>query len=101
MKKSATPKNFGFLSIDIEGKDFEVLETFPFGEYAPEFITIEHNYEYNVVEKIEKFLESAHAYAHELGVSLEETYNSVKKIKSITAKEWNVEIPPFLRKKDQ
>jgi transcriptional regulator with XRE-family HTH domain len=65
-----------------------------------EIVAIEDGNIFSFEKSIEKFLESAHAYAHELGVSLEETYNTVKKIKSITAKEWNLEIPVFLRKKE-
>lgn len=66
-----------------------------------EIVAIEDGNIFSFEESIERFSEGAHAYALELGVNLQEILNPTKQIKSITAKEWNVEIPPFLRKKDQ
>ena len=37
------PKLIDYMSIDIEGKEFELLQNFPFDEYHVNVITVEHN----------------------------------------------------------
>ena len=65
-----------------------------------EIVAIEDGNIFSFEESIERFSEGAHAYALELGINLQEILNPTKQIKSITAKEWNLEIPVFLRKKE-
>ena len=43
LKENNVPKEIDYLSIDIEGKEINVLETFPFNEYKVKCITVEHN----------------------------------------------------------
>ena len=38
------PINFDYLSIDTEGNEYQILETFDFTKYKPKIITCEHNY---------------------------------------------------------
>lgn len=49
------PKNIGYLSIDTEGSEFEILERFNFDSYSFEFITVEHNFNSNK-QKIDDLL---------------------------------------------
>jgi hypothetical protein len=37
------PRNIGYLSIDTEGGEFEILKCFDFSKYRIEIISIEHN----------------------------------------------------------
>jgi FkbM family methyltransferase len=43
LKHYDAPKQIDYLSIDTEGSEFEILETFPFDTYSFNFITVEHN----------------------------------------------------------
>ncbi len=38
------PRNIGYLSIDTEGNEYEILRSFNFSNYKFGFINIEHNY---------------------------------------------------------
>ena len=42
---AGAPKTIDYLSIDTEGSEFSILETFPFELWDVRFITIEHNFE--------------------------------------------------------
>lgn len=42
--KHGAPKYIDYLSIDIEGSEFEVIKAFNFDDYTIKIITIEHNY---------------------------------------------------------
>ncbi len=44
LKKYDAPKQIDYLSIDTEGSEFEILETFDFNAYDIKVITCEHNY---------------------------------------------------------
>jgi FkbM family methyltransferase len=44
MRQYKCPKNISFFSLDVEGAELEVLETFPFDEYTLTCAAIEHNY---------------------------------------------------------
>lgn len=55
LKKHNAPKEIDFLSIDTEGSEFEILNSFNFDEYDIKIITCEHNYTPNR-EKIHNLL---------------------------------------------
>lgn len=42
-KRYNTPKIIDYMSLDIEGGEYEVLKTFPFENYSIRVITVEHN----------------------------------------------------------
>ena len=44
LEKFNAPINFDYLSIDTEGNEYQILETFDFTKYQPKIITCEHNY---------------------------------------------------------
>ena len=39
------PRTIDYLSIDTEGSEFSILETFPFDKWDIQVISVEHNYE--------------------------------------------------------
>jgi FkbM family methyltransferase len=47
LKKHNAPKQIDYLSIDTEGSEFEILNSFDFNEYDIKVITCEHNYTAN------------------------------------------------------
>lgn len=53
------PSLFVYLSIDIEGSDLDVLRSWPFEKSRPIFISIEHNFNPDVKDEINKKLENA------------------------------------------
>lgn len=55
--QSGAPRQIGYLSIDTEGSEFEILKVFNFDKYVFELITVEHNFTQNQ-EKINDLLES-------------------------------------------
>jgi FkbM family methyltransferase len=44
LKAHDAPKNIDYLSIDTEGSEFDILNSFDFGAYNISIITCEHNY---------------------------------------------------------
>jgi len=60
LKKYGAPKNIDYLSIDTEGSEFEILNSFNFDEYLFNVITCEHNFT-PMREKIHSLL-SKHGY---------------------------------------
>lgn len=44
LRKHNAPKHIDYLSIDTEGSEFEILDSFNFNEYSFGIITVEHNY---------------------------------------------------------
>ena len=59
LKKYNAPKIIDYVSLDVEGNEFCILETFPFNEYHINTLTVEHNaphigYEYR--ESLNKLL---------------------------------------------
>ena len=65
-----------------------------------EIVAIEDGNIFSFNRSIDRFSENAQIYAQELGLTLEELDSPAKQIESTTAKEWNIEIPAFLRKRD-
>ena len=65
-----------------------------------QIVAIEDGNIFSFNKSIDQFSESAQIYANELGLSLEELDSPAKQIESTTAKDWNVDIPAFLRKRD-
>jgi FkbM family methyltransferase len=55
LRESKAPKNFTYLSIDIEGYEYDALLSLDFKNFAPLLISVEHNYREDRV-KIETFL---------------------------------------------
>lgn len=45
MAAKGVPKEFGFLSVDTEGSEIEIMRTFPFEEFSFDFACIEHNFD--------------------------------------------------------
>lgn len=45
LDENNVPKNFDYLSIDIEGGELFALESLDFSRYSPSLITIEHNFQ--------------------------------------------------------
>lgn len=56
LKLSRSPSKINFLSIDTEGSEFEILRTFPFDQYRVDFVACEHNFEWDYLTKIDKFM---------------------------------------------
>jgi hypothetical protein len=55
------PKIIDYLSLDVEGHEFEILKNFPFEEYKIRCITVEHNEPHQGSElriKIRRLLEA-------------------------------------------
>ena len=44
LQQHNAPRCIDFLSIDVEGGEYEVLKNFPFAEYESEFITVEYEH---------------------------------------------------------
>lgn len=44
LQEHEAPSRIGYLSLDVEGAELEVMETFPFDRYQLKCATIEHNY---------------------------------------------------------
>ena len=44
LKKYNAPKNIGYISIDTEGNEYEILKNFKFNQYKVRLFTIEHNF---------------------------------------------------------
>jgi FkbM family methyltransferase len=53
--KYDAPRYIDYLSIDTEGSEFEILNSFDFSKYYIKYITVEHNYT-NIRKDIEKLL---------------------------------------------
>ena len=45
LRKHGAPAEIQYMSLDVEGSEYDVLRTFPFHEYAFGCISVEHNYE--------------------------------------------------------
>lgn len=58
--KHNAPKEIDYISIDTEGSEFDILESFPFDEWDVKIFSVEHNYT-NLRSKINKVL-SEHGY---------------------------------------
>ena len=61
LEKYNAPREIDYLSIDTEGSEFEILNSFPFGKYQFTIITCEHNFT-PMREKIYNLL-AKHGYA--------------------------------------
>jgi transcriptional regulator with XRE-family HTH domain len=65
-----------------------------------QIVAIEDGNIFSFNKSIDRFSENAQIYAKELGLSLEGLDSAAKQIRNTTAKEWSIEIPAFLRKRD-
>lgn len=62
------PPVIDYWSLDTEGAELPILQSFPFDEYAVRVLTVEHNWT-NAREEIREFLESKGMYrARDLGI---------------------------------
>lgn len=52
----SVPASIGYLSIDVEGVDFDILRAFPFSKYSVAAITIEHNLDLELRCEIRDYL---------------------------------------------
>jgi hypothetical protein len=50
------PSQVGYLSIDVEGLDFEILQQFPFDLIQVQAVTIEHNLDLTLRSSINEFM---------------------------------------------
>jgi len=57
LRRFDAPKFIHYLSLDTEGSEYEILRTFPFGEYCFGAITVEHNGETEKRCRIRELLE--------------------------------------------
>ena len=82
LKKHRCPKIIEYLSIDVEGAEFDILEKFPFDEYKFLTMTIEHNAQLGErnIEKKNKIFELLFS-------------NGYKKVNSTTEEDWYVYCP--------
>ncbi len=51
------PAHIDYMSIDVEGSELEILNSFPFSSVDVDIITVEHNYELDKRQKIKALLE--------------------------------------------
>lgn len=51
------PARFAYLSIDVEGAEFEILSTFDFSRFRPYALSVEHNYDVYRRAKMTEYLE--------------------------------------------
>ena len=58
LREIGAPKHLGYLSIDTEGSELEVLETFPFESVTAEVITVEHNFRSKDSDSVDQLLGS-------------------------------------------
>ncbi len=58
LRRAHAPSYIHFMSLDIEGAEFEALRGFPFDEFKLGSMAIEHNYEEPKRSEIEQFLNS-------------------------------------------
>lgn len=69
LKMCSAPSTIDYLSLDVEGHEYEVMKNFPFDEYTINCITVEHNEPHTGPEmqmKIRALLE-AHDYVYVKG----------------------------------
>jgi len=52
------PSQIDYLSLDVEGAEYDILRAFPFETVNVDMISVEHNFERNKREKIRRHLES-------------------------------------------
>lgn len=58
LAENKVPKTIDFWSLDVEGKELELLEAFPFDEYRVDLLAVEHLSQEPMRSKIRKKLES-------------------------------------------
>jgi FkbM family methyltransferase len=87
LDRSKAPKNMEYLSIDIEGLEFDVLKSFPFHQYGFGVITVEHNAYVGIEcqERREQMLTflSAKGYVREMEVQQDDLYINPPVLKSL------------------
>jgi len=63
------PSDIGYMNLDVEGSEYEVLRVFPFDRYTFRCISIEHNFETEKRNKIFKLMtEKGYRLAHTVHV---------------------------------
>ena len=58
LAEHGAPASIDYLSVDTEGSEFDILETFDFAKYQVRVITVEHNFKPDARESIQRLLES-------------------------------------------
>ena len=87
LDRNNAPKNIEYMSIDIEGTELEVLESFPFDRYGFGVITVEHN-SYVGGECLERrdrilTLLSSKGYTREMEVQQDDLYVNKTVLKTL------------------
>jgi FkbM family methyltransferase len=67
------PTYIDYMSLDIEGSEYEVLNVFPFDKWTIKMMSVEHNYEEPKRTMIRKLLESK-GYIHDRAVNEDDWY---------------------------
>jgi FkbM family methyltransferase len=67
------PQYIDYMSLDIEGSEYEVLRVFPFDKWTIKMMSVEHNYEEPKRTIIREFLESK-GYKHDKAVNEDDWY---------------------------
>jgi hypothetical protein len=65
-----------------------------------EIVAIEDGNLYAFDHSLEKFSQSAHLYANAIGVDITKSADPLDSITTVTAKDWEVPIPAYLKKRD-
>jgi FkbM family methyltransferase len=81
LDKHNAPNFIEYLSLDVEGAEYDILSTFPFDRYTFGCMTIEHNFG-PTRQKIRQLLET-HGYKHMKGVRFDDWYVGEKFVKKI------------------
>lgn len=58
LEQHGAPEGIDYLSVDTEGSEFEILSHFNFKKYQPKVITVEHNFNVEIREKLLTLLTS-------------------------------------------
>lgn len=72
LKSYDVPREIDYLSLDVEGAEYDILSAFPFRTYSVGLITVEHNFTENR-ERIRTLLEN-HGFVREKQVNWDDFY---------------------------
>ena len=74
LRKYNAPKHIDYLSLDTEGSEFEILNSFDFTEYSFGVITCEHNYESNRIAIYDLLTRNGYTRRHEKNSLFDDWY---------------------------
>src|SRR5262249_19590794 len=65
LERAKAPRFIHYVSLDVEGPEFQVLQGFPFDKYQIGALTVEHNFQEPKRSQIKALMEShGYKYAH-------------------------------------